>query len=45
MKFWFTNHRIAIVWAFFVLNNLLEKVLLGALQTMKCPICRITKAG
>ncbi len=34
-KFWFTNHCTTIVWVFFVLNNLLEKALLGATQTMR----------
>ncbi len=43
MKFWFTNHRTTIMWAFFVLYNLLENVLSRALQTMRCPICHITK--
>jgi hypothetical protein len=43
IKFWFTNHSIAIVWAFMVINNLFEKVLLGTLQTMRCHICHITK--
>jgi hypothetical protein len=28
---------------FFVLNKPLEKVLLGALQTMRCIICHVTK--
>jgi hypothetical protein len=41
MKFWFTNHHTAIVWAFFVLNNPLEFFLLMALQTMRCAICHI----
>ncbi len=41
MKFWFTNHHITIVWAFFVLHNPLEKVLLMALQNMRCTICCI----
>jgi hypothetical protein len=41
MKFWFTNHHTAIVWAFFVLNNPLEFLLLMALQTMRCTICHI----
>jgi hypothetical protein len=41
MKFWFTNHHTATMWAFFVLNNLLEFLLLMALQTMRCTICHI----
>ncbi len=43
MKFWFTNHHTTILWAFFVLNKPLEFFLLGALQTMMCIICRVTK--
>ncbi len=31
------------MWAFLVLNNPLEKVLLGAPQTMKLTICHVTK--
>jgi hypothetical protein len=34
-KIWFTNHCTTVVWAFFVLKNLLEKVLLGVPQTMR----------
>ncbi len=41
MKFWFTNHHTTIVWAFFVLNNPFEFILLMALQTMRCIICHI----
>ncbi len=43
MKFWFTNHHITIMWAFFVLNKPLEKVLLRTPQTMRCIISHVTK--
>ncbi len=43
MKFWFTNHHISIAWVLFVLKNHLEKVLLGAAQTMRCTICHVTR--
>jgi hypothetical protein len=37
-KVWFVHHRITNVWALFVVNNHLEKIMVGSSLTLKCLI-------
>ncbi len=37
------HHHTANVWAFFVVNNQLEKIIVGSSQTLRCVICHPTK--
>jgi len=42
-KTWFVLHLTANVWAFFVVNNHFEKVMVGSSLTLRCVICHPTK--